>query len=615
MIMIISISSKGGGDLVNIAVIGNPNVGKSSVLNRITGSKLFVSNYPGTSVEISRATMKIGGHTLNIYDTPGIYSLKSCGDEEANVTCNLIAEKNIELIINIVDASNLERNLVLSYELLELGKPILILLNQIDRARSMGIKIDCKELGRNLDSSVLAFSATTGEGLVELLQVLEKRINSKRPKLEDVNYQAAGEGGLKEKIQVLALGQEAGCSGNCRNCLTSIEDCLSPADLLRAEKARNLARLVSHKMDARQKIRLEKLQTIVDKPVMGTIILLFFAYLAFTVLLKFIQISEGPINVLLTPLNLLIENLIAGVLPQGLISTILTKAVPEGLIIPFTIIMPAMLMVSFLMAMLEDTGLLPRYSVALERLGSFFGVSGQAIIPLSLGFGCRTPAIVATRIMPTEAQRFIIITLLSIVIPCAATLGILASVISAFHASLLVLVLNMLTALIVLASVLSRIMPVENEFIYELPPLRVPLRSNVWSKIKIRFSGFFTEVLPLLLIMSIGIRALMESGALEIFRGMEEFTRFMFGIPAEAFVAVLITIFQRYLAPLVLMNLTLTPREATIAISMIALSLPCLPMMVMTVREMGLKSLLKILILGLLTSFSVGILLNILLPN
>ena len=599
---------------MNIAVIGNPNVGKSSVLNRISGSKLFVSNYPGTSVEINRSTMKIGGQTLNIYDTPGIYSLNSCG-EEANVSRSLLAEKDIDLIINIVDATNLERNLLLTFELLELGKPLLILLNQIDRARSMGIKIDCKELSRNLESPVLAFSATSGEGLTELLQAIENGMNHKRFKPEDVNFQDKFAGSGKEKKQVLVLGQEAACSGNCSSCLSATEDCLSPTDLLRAEKGRNLARLVSNKMDARQKIRLDKMQTFIDRPVVGTILLLVFAYLAFYVLLQFIQISEGPINILLTPLNKLIEDIITGALPNSLITTILAKAVPEGLIIPFTIIMPAMLMVSFLMAMLEDTGLLPRYSVALERLGSMFGVSGQAIIPLSLGFGCRTPAIVATRIMPTEAQRFIVITLLSIVIPCAATLGILASVISAFHASLLVVVLTMFTALIVLASVLSRIMPVENEFIYELPPLRVPLASNLWSKIKIRFSGFFTEVLPLLLIMSIGIRALMESGALEVFRGMEGFTRLVFGIPAEAFVAVLITIFQRYLAPLVLMSLTLTPREATIAISMIALSLPCLPMMVMTVREMGLKSLLKILVMGLLTSFSVGIILNILLSK
>jgi len=117
-----------------------------------------------------------------------------------------------------------------------------------------------------------------------------------------------------------------------------------------------------------------------------------------------------------------------------------------------------------------------------------------------------------------------------------------------------------------------------------------------------------------LLLMNITIRALMESGVLNIFHDMENFTRFLFGIPAEAFVAVLITIFQRYLAPLVLLNLPLTPREATIAITMIALSLPCLPVMVITVREIGLKGLAKVLIMAFSTSFAVGIILNHILP-
>jgi ferrous iron transport protein B len=153
------------------------------------------------------------------------------------------------------------------------------------------------------------------------------------------------------------------------------------------------------------------------------------------------------------------------------------------------------------------------------------------------------------------------------------------------------------------------------EFIYELPPLRIPLTNNVLNKIKMRFSGFFTEVLPLLLIMNIGIRFLMDSGALEHVHNLEGFSRNVFGIPAEALAAVFITIFQRYLAPLVLINLPLTPREATIAIAMIALSLPCLPAIVMTIRELGLKSLAQIIAMGLATSFTVGVLLNVVLPH
>jgi ferrous iron transport protein B len=352
-----------------------------------------------------------------------------------------------------------------------------------------------------------------------------------------------------------------------------------------------------------------------DQPVLGTAILLILVFLGFYVLLKFIELSEGPINALLDPVNIFIENFLAAFLPAGMVNTILSKAIPEGLIIPFTIIMPAMLMVSLLMSVLEDTGILPRYSVALERAGRLFGVSGQAVIPLSLGFGCRTPAILATRLMPSMAERFIVITILSIVIPCAATIGVMAAVISAFDASLLVLLTTMLAVLVILGFLTSRSITREELFVYELPPLRIPDWNNVWKKVRMRFSGFFSEVLPLLLVMNIIIRALIESGFFELFYALESFTRSLFGIPADAFVAVLVTMFQRYLAPLVLLNASLTPREATIAIAMISLSLPCLPVMVMTVREIGAKGLAKILALGFITSFVVGAALNLILPG
>lgn len=587
---------------MNVVMIGNPNVGKSAVINRLSGSDYIISNYPGTSIDIMSAEFKLGSRTVRLYDTPGIYSLFS-DSEESRVVRSFLEETTLELLINVVDATNLERNLVLSYELKELGYPVLILINQIDRARKMGYKINAQDLTKAMGLPVLLFSAASGEGLTELLDLLGKR---PAPRM-------AGSSG--KTPQVIYLDDNAvNCSGNCRQCLISREQCTAPFNLERAERANETAKAVSRRIHPGQKQRLERIEEWVDQPIWGTLLLLIFAYLGFYLLLQFINWSEGPLTTLLDPVGKSIEHGLRSILPDNYIGRVLSKAVPEGLVIPFTIIMPAMLMVSFLMAVLEDTGLLPRYSVALERFGRLFGISGQAVIPLSLGFGCRTPAVIATRIMPNYAQRFITITLLSIVIPCAATVGIMAMVVSEFGASLAVLVITMLITMLVLGAILSRLMPMESEFIYELPPLRIPQWSNVGSKIRIRFAGFFTEVLPLLIVMSIIIRALMESGVLAMFQGMESFTRAVFGIPAEAFVAVLITIFQRYLAPLVLLNLPLSPREATISITMIALSLPCLPVMVMTVRELGIKSLLKILLMGFATSFTVGVILNLLLP-
>lgn len=587
-----------------IAVLGNPNVGKSSVLNRLTGSMVFISNYPGTSVDIYEASMKLAGKNFTLYDTPGIYSLFSDGDEQKAVK-ELLENKDIGLVLDIVDAANLERNLVLTLEIIETGLPVIVVLNQIDRARSLGMKIDVQMLEKLLKVPIVPFSAATGEGLLELQNLILKQHDVTR------NLRVRDEA---KNISMVALDNTMGCAGQCTRCSIPEVKCATLAHFKRAEKARTIAGMVVYETAKKEKLILDRVQDIIDRPVVGTFLLLLFAYLAFLVLLKFINFSEGPISLVLEPVNKFLSDFILDILPPGMLGNILARAIPEGLIIPFTIIMPAMLMVSIIMSVIEDTGLLPRYSVALERVGSCFGVSGQAVIPLALGFGCRTPAVLATRIMPDYTQRFIIITLLSIVIPCAATLGILTSVISAFNASLLVIMLTMLTTLMALGLILSRLNPREEVFVYELPPLRIPLGKNVWNKIKMRFSGFFTEILPLLLVMSIIIRALIESGVLEYFKSLEGFTRFLFGIPAEAFVAVLVTIFQRYLAPLVLLNLNLTPREATIAISMIALSLPCLPVMVMTIREIGVKGLIKILMLGFFTSFTVGIMLNLILP-
>jgi len=590
---------------LKLILVGNPNVGKSSVINTLTGSHFFASNYPGTSTEIEKAILKINGTEFEFYDTLGVYSIYS-DREEGRVTRSLLEEDRHDLIINIVDASNLERNLVLTYELLERGYSILVLLNQVDRARDLGIQINVAELAQILQSPVIAFSATNNEGVSEFRQFLEQLI-IKPHAAEDKISQQKGQ-------QRLILTEDFSCSGNCGNCSISKATCSLDLDRKLAEKARKTAQMVSSVSSPASHNLLNRVQNFIDRPYIGTIVLLLLAYLGLVVLTKFISFSEGPISSLLEPLSNLLHNWILSVMPPGFFAVVLAKAIPEGLVIPFTIIMPAMLMVSLLMALLEDSGLLPRYSVAMERFGRLFGVSGQAVIPLSLGFGCRTPAVMATRILPNDAQRFIVITLLSIVIPCAATVGVIVMISAKFQASLAVIVLTMLIVMMILGMLLSRLSPREEAFIYELPPLRIPMAKNVWSKIKLRFAGFFTEVLPLLLLMSIAIRALIESHLLEIFNGMEHFTRMLFGIPAEAFVAVLITIFQRYLAPLVLLNLDLTAREATIALSMIALSLPCLPVMVVTVRELGFKSLIKILLMGFTTSAVVGVVLNLILP-
>lgn len=568
--------------------------------------RVMVSNYPGTSLELMRGKLEIAGAQADIIDTPGVYSLALAQAEET-ITREAITSDETELIINVVDASNLARNLVLTLELIEVGKPMVVLLNQMDRARSGGISINLRKMSRILGCPVFAFSALTGEGVMEVLDCIQnwlaRGISSPR--------------GIREVYAQIIGAAGATCNGKCADCrkLQSEMEFPDEAVWLRHQRARALAELVSARQTEGQKRWLAGMETLIDHPILGTLFLILLMYLGFKILVGFTVWAEDLITSIFVPVQAALSKGLSAVLPPGFWSRVLSKGVPEGLLIPIAVVMPAMLMVSFLMSLLEDTGLLARYAVVLERVGGMFGVSGQGVIPLTLGFGCRTPAVVASRILPSAKQRFIIITLLSIVIPCAATLGIITSVIANFHASTGVVVATMLAVFLALGWGLKTVLGERNELVYELPPLRIPLAANLWSKVRMRFSGFFTEVLPLLVLMSIAVRVLIDSGVMERLHSLGDITGYVFGIPAEAFMAVLITVVQKYLAPLVLLNLSLTPREATIAVAMIALSMPCLPVIVIAWREVGARSLLKIIGMGFVVSFSVGIILNLVLPR
>ncbi|MDH7498623.1 MAG: FeoB small GTPase domain-containing protein, partial [Syntrophomonadaceae bacterium] len=451
---------------MKVALLGQPNVGKSSVLTRLTGARVFVSNYPGTSVELVSGTLVVAGHRFEVLDTPGIYSL-GLAEAEETVSRKTALAPDVGLILNVVDASNLGRNLALTLELLELGKPVVVLLNQIDRARALGIDINHRELSRLLGCPVFPFSAVTGEGVVELTEYLHggltRGFHPPRPAAEVVPLFTGPGGG-------------EGCRGDCRRCLREEELVHCPQEEVwaRHERAHAIAMRVTRLQGEVRQGWLARLEAVVDNPWAGTPLLLGLLYAAFRGLVAFVGWAEEIVAGIFGPVQEGLAQGIGRLLPPGFWRDVLSSGVPEGLLVPFALVLPAMLMVAVLMALLEDSGLLPRYAVALERLAGLFGVSGQAFIPLALGFGCRTPAVVATRMLPTPQQRFIVIALLSIVIPCAATVGMITAVVAALQASLGVVAASMLVVFILLGLVLSRLFGDRTELLYELPPLRVP---------------------------------------------------------------------------------------------------------------------------------------------
>ncbi|HBQ25822.1 MAG TPA: hypothetical protein DD791_05465, partial [Syntrophomonas sp.] len=285
-----------------IIFIGQPNTGKSVIFNSLTGAENIVSNYAGTSMEISKAEVDWEGNKVIFYDTPGVYSLHT-SDQAIELVNKLFQEEKIDLIINVVDASRLEVNLALTLELLEFSHPVVVALNQVDLAENLGLKIDSQALAGLLGCPVIKTSIHSRQGQKELKAV----INS---------YLATGITGIKRSASISCTA--CANAGSCSNC--SMGD-----DIMeRSQRARIIAEQVVDTANNKHYGWLEKMQTLIDAPFPGVFILLLVGYLGFVLLLKSIQLAEGPLTALLQPLNHYIAASIKSLLSPGLLSNILS---------------------------------------------------------------------------------------------------------------------------------------------------------------------------------------------------------------------------------------------------------------------------------------------------
>lgn len=648
-----------------IALVGQPNVGKSVVMNALTGTKAFVSNYPGTTVEITAGTLVYAGRRIKVIDTPGTYSLHS-DTEDQRVTQRVLLEGGVDLIVNVVDATNLARNLYLTLQLLDMGIPLIVALNQVDRAKAAGLEIDVKKLEDILGVPVVPLVATKGEGLRELVSSIGRGRMGKSIRFSDQVEEVIAH--LEREIEkiipevngrrrfhasralaihlmehdcvdedlfevypelrtlVETLQRQVGAGAVCSRCYRSCAFCPArdeehpsfPTCLERTAQAQAIATQVTSSSTTRivpGGVRGRTIEDWLDIPTVGAIVTGLTACFSYKLVVFVMDLFDRLVIVATGPLFQWITSLVAH-FPEGSFAGLLLTSLPEGLVLPFSVVFPAMLTIYMLMGFLEDTGLLPRMAVTLHRLTSFLGVPGQAVVPLILGFGCRAPAVLATRSLPDRRSRFIVSTLLSMAVPCAASLAIITGVSQVFNANLLVVYGVAGAVFTATGVIMGRLLrgEGEGEFVLEVPPLRWPSFSNVWRKSRIRMSGFFLHVLPLLMGVSVVLRYLVSGGYLSFLSALGPVTSRLFGVRGEVFAAVAMTVIQRYLAPMVLLNLPLTPREATIAVTMISLSMPCTPVSVLLIREMGWRTALFILTLTLGVSLGVGLVLNVVLP-
>ncbi|MBC7081235.1 MAG: ferrous iron transporter B [Thermoplasmatales archaeon] len=558
---------------MKIVLMGNPNVGKSVIFSRLTGANVVVSNYPGTTVDFTKGKMRLEGKEVEIIDAPGTYSLTPSNKAEE------VAKKIMEeadLIINVVDATNLERNLFLTLEIIEEKKPIVVALNLWDEAKHKGIEIDLKELERQLGVPVVATVALTGEGIKELVERIKDAKVKEREKTSD------------------------------------------------DEKWVEIGRIIKNtqKVKHRHHTLRDRLSELSIKPLTGLPIAIFVLIISF---LSVRLLGETLINYFFDPIfwfykifvmkisNFLgegiVHDIIVGKLIDGEIDFMQSLGIiTTGLYVPFGIVLPYIFSFYLILSILEDTGYLPRLSTLLDNIFHRLGMHGSGVIPLFLGLGCNVPGLLSTRILDTKKQRFIAITLISIAIPCMAQTAMIFALLGRYGIKYIAIVYLTLGAIYTTGGLLlNRFLKGESiEIFLEIPPYRLPSISSIFKKTWIRIKWYLSDALPWLF-TGVFITTILYS--LDLFSKISSiFSPFMkpiFGLPGETAFPLLIGFFRKDLAVGLLMPLNLTAPQMVVAVTVLTIYFPCVASFAVLFKELG-KDAIKTVAIMLFTALFVG---------
>ncbi|GAI00012.1 unnamed protein product, partial [marine sediment metagenome] len=453
---------------MKILLMGNPNVGKSVIFSRLTGVHVVASNYPGTTVGYTRGVMKLGEETVEVIDVPGTYTLEpTCEAEE--VASQMLDTGDV--VINVVNATNLERNLYLTLQLLERDIPVVVALNMWDDTKHRGIHIELDKLRELLGVPVIPTVAVTGQGIKELMENIP-RATSPDTLVRSRDERWAAIGNIIDQVQ-----------------------------------------RVTH----RHHTWFERLEDASVKPLTGGIIAL--AVLAGSFMLirligeSLISYGLDPLfNTLWAPVLLRLSDLLggSGFLHDIVIGKIASGEVnfiesfgllSSGLYVPLAMVLPYVIAFYLVLGLLEDIGYLPRLAVLMDTIMHRLGLHGYAIIPTLLGFGCNVPAILATRILESKRERFIAATLISIAVPCAALQAMIFGLVGERGGQYVAIVYGTLFVVwIILGIILNRFARgFSPELLIEIPPYRLPSWRAVLQKLWMRAYGFLVEAIPIIL--------------------------------------------------------------------------------------------------------------------
>lgn len=558
-------------------------MGKSVIFTQLSGIYAFSSNYPGTTVDFVRSHIELQGELLEIVDAPGTYSLEGTAEAE-KIAARLVEEADI--VVNVVDAGNLERNLYLTFELMERKKPMVVALNMWDEARKQGIEIDPEKLEQILGVPVVPVVATTGEGIRDLLAALAE---ARMPHPVSSNH---------------------------------------------AHRWEDIGKVITEvqKFSYRRLTWRDTLQRVTILPGIGFVFGLFVLGGIFFAV-RFI--GEGLIEYVLDPLFQgyylpLLERLSAFLSRYPLWHEVLLGKLIDGHVdfeeslgilstavyVSLGAVLPYVLAFYLVLGILEDVGYLPRLAVFLDGLLHRLGLHGYSVVPMLLGLGCNVPGLMATRVLEDEKERFIVATLIAVAIPCSAQQALIFGVLAPHGvAPILIVYGTLLAVMIFLALLLKYLVPgFRPPLICEIPPYRLPFFKAVVSKLWIRLRGFLKDALPIVFLGVFVVNLISLTNAFAyLTRIISPWVARALGLPQEALLVIALGTLRKYLAMGLLLPLGLSVKQLVIASVILSLFFPCIASFVVLLREFGWRRLLVAISIMLSFAFLVGSLLNLLL--
>lgn len=627
------------------ALVGQPNVGKSSLFSRLTGVGVLSSNYPGTTVEFEEAVVMRKGNKVRIFDLPGTYSMSGNSDDE-KVALEMVRDPSIDSVIVIADASNLQSSLVLCIEVIELGLPMILAVNKVDEARKK-FDTDYSALSEILDVPLVLVSAKTSEGVDELADAIcegkarissfkirysydiEDAIENLEQRLDNTRFHRRGTAiKLMEGTESFiddSLPEVAELAAGYRKSFEEFHN--ETSDIAVARDRYSVADATVRKIQSKTKTKMstkDKASDLMITPSTGIPILI---AVMLTVFLAIIFLGSFLDEIISDTYEALVGSALSdwGYEYGGELGEAIMSGIDGSILAILTLVIPYILVFYIILGILEDSGYLPRAVVLLDKIMHRFGLHGSAFIPMIVGLGCNVPAVMATRSINSRREKLIINTLIIICVPCSAQLAIIFGIVGNYsgvlYAFAILLIVLMLMG--ILGYGLNRFLPSEpSNLAMEIPELSVPSVKNVLFKTWGRIKDFFYIAFPLLVVGSILLEVALMFDLLDfVVEPLSFITSDMLGLPAVVIIAFLAGVLRKEMAVGMLaiiassqgisdLALFMSPEQFFVFGIVMAIYMPCLATLAVMWREIGWKETIAVAFLSIAVAIAIGTAVN-----